>query len=176
MKTRSSFESRNKNNKICEEKINDIKMQDSLDGDTNKKIIYTLKLQLVAGDETPSPPLGPALGSHGVNINDFIKQFNAETENIKGDIVKVIVTVYEDYSFTFIVKSQITSFLIKKFIGIEKGSSNPGKKIVGYLSKEQIEKIAKIKMPDLNTKDLSKAVKIISGTARSMGVGFHDGN
>uniref|UniRef100_A0A6C0F505 50S ribosomal protein L11 n=1 Tax=viral metagenome TaxID=1070528 RepID=A0A6C0F505_9ZZZZ len=176
MKTRSSFESRNKNNNICKEKINDIKKQDLLDGDSDKKIVFTLKLELVAGDETLRQPLAPALFSVGVNIIDFIKQFNAETENIKGDIVKVILTVYEDHSFTFIVKSPITPFLIKKAIGIEKGSSIPGKNIVGYLSKEQIEKIAKIKMPDLNTKDLSKAVKIISGTARSMGVGFHDCN
>ena len=129
-----------------------------------------IRLNIPAGQATPAPPVGPALGQHGVPLMDFCKEFNARTAKMGNDIIPVVITVYDDRSFKFITKTPLTSGLIKKAIGEEKGSGVPNKEKVGKLSRAQVEEIAKIKMPDLNTKDLDEAVKIISGSARSMGV------
>ncbi len=135
-----------------------------------KKVIAEIRLQLPAGKATPAPPVGPALGQRGINIMEFCKRFNAQTADKVGMILPVIVTVYEDRSFSFIVKTPPASFLLKRAAGIEKGSSEPGRKIVGKVTKKQIEEIAKIKMPDLNTTNLEAAMRIIEGTAKSMGI------
>ena len=135
-----------------------------------KKISALIKLQIQAGAATPAPPVGPALGQHGVNIMDFVKQYNAATEKQKGEIVPVEITVYEDRSFTFITKTPPASRLILKAAGIEKGSAVPHKNKVATITKAQVEEIAKTKMSDLNANDLDAASKIIAGTARSMGV------
>ena len=135
-----------------------------------KKVQALIKLQIQAGAATPAPPVGPALGQHGVNIMDFVKQYNAATEKQKGEIVPVEITVYEDRSFTFITKTPPASRLILKAAGIEKGSAVPHKDKVATISKAQVEEIAKVKMADLNANDLEAASKIIAGTARSMGV------
>jgi large subunit ribosomal protein L11 len=135
-----------------------------------KKIKAVVKLAIDAGKATPAPPIGPALGQHGVPIMDFCKEFNARTTDMMGNIIPVILTVYEDRSFTFITKTPVSTHLIKKALKLDKGSSVPNKEKVGKLTKEQIEEIAKEKMKDLNTDDLQQAVKIIKGTARSMGV------
>ena len=136
-----------------------------------KKIISYIKLQVAAGSANPSPPVGPALGQHGVNIMEFCKQFNAQTQKLeKGLPTPVIITVYSDKSFTFITKTPPASVLIKKALGLESGSSNPLKEKVGKLSRKQLEEIAKIKMPDLNCYDIDTAVKIIAGSARQMAV------
>jgi large subunit ribosomal protein L11 len=135
-----------------------------------KKVSGTIKLQIPAGEANPAPPVGPALGQHGVNIMEFCKAFNAKTEQQKGTLIPVIITVYEDKSFTFITKTPPASTLIKKALGLEKGSGEPNKSKVGTLTREQVEEIAKTKMPDLNANDLEGAVQIIAGTARSMGV------
>ncbi|ACM22395.1 MULTISPECIES: 50S ribosomal protein L11 [Thermotoga] len=135
-----------------------------------KKVAAQIKLQLPAGKATPAPPVGPALGQHGVNIMEFCKRFNAETADKAGMILPVVITVYEDKSFTFIIKTPPASFLLKKAAGIESGSSEPKRKIVGKVTRKQIEEIAKIKMPDLNANDLEAAMRIIEGTARSMGI------
>jgi|UniRef100_A0A7V3VSP0 large subunit ribosomal protein L11 len=135
-----------------------------------KKILRQVKLQIAAGKATPAPPVGPALGQHGVNIMAFCKQFNAETAKQAGMILPVIINVYEDRSFTFVTKTPPASVLIKKAAGIENGSGEPNKSKVGKITKAQIVEIAKTKMPDLNARDLEAAVKIIAGTARSMGV------
>ena len=136
-----------------------------------KKVANILKLQIPAGGANPSPPVGPALGQVGVNIMDFCNAFNAETQNAeKGLPLPVVITVYEDKSFTFIVKTQPAAVLIKKALGIPKGSGEPNREKVGKLSRSQLEDIAKQKEPDLNSNDIDAAVLIIAGTARSMGV------
>jgi len=135
-----------------------------------KKIMAIKKLQIIAGKATPSPPVGPALGQHGVNIMDFCKAFNAQTQG-KGDILlPVVITIYVDRSFSFIVKTPPAAVLLKKAAGIIKGSGEPNKEKVGKVSPEQVKEIAQTKMPDLNAVDLDGAVKIIEGTARSMGI------
>jgi len=136
-----------------------------------KKITAYVKLQVPAGSANPSPPIGPALGQHGLNIMEFCKQFNAQTQKVeKGLPLPVIITVYSDKSFTFILKTPPATVLIKKAIGLEKGSSVPNKDKVGKITRKQLEEIAKVKMPDLNCHDLDAAVKIIAGSARQMGV------
>ena len=136
-----------------------------------KKVSTILKLQIPAGAANPSPPVGPALGQAGVNIMDFCNAFNAETQNSeKGLPLPVVISVYEDKSFTFIVKTPPAAVLIKKSLKIEKGSGEPNKDKVGKISRAQLEEIAKMKEPDLNANDIDNAVKIIAGTARSMGV------
>jgi large subunit ribosomal protein L11 len=136
-----------------------------------KKVANILKLQIPAGGANPSPPVGPALGQVGVNIMDFCNAFNAETQNAeKGLPLPVVITVYEDKSFTFIVKTPPAAVLIKKALGIPKGSGEPNREKVGKLTRTQLEDIAKQKEPDLNSNDIDAAVLIIAGTARSMGV------
>lgn len=136
-----------------------------------KKITAYIKLQVPAGSANPSPPVGPALGQHGLNIMEFCKAFNAQTQKMeKGMPIPVIITAYSDKSFTFILKTPPASVLIKKALGIEKGSSQPNKDKVGRISRKQLEEIAKLKMPDLNTNDMDAAVRIIAGSARNMGV------
>ena len=136
-----------------------------------KKVSTILKLQIPAGSANPSPPVGPALGQAGVNIMDFCNAFNAETQSAeKGLPLPVVISVYEDKSFTFVVKTPPAAVLIRKALNIEKGSGEPNKVKVGKISRKQLEEIAKIKEPDLNANDIDNAVKIIAGTARSMGV------
>lgn len=135
-----------------------------------KKIIGFIKLQLPAGKATPAPPVGPALGQKGVNIMEFCKTFNARTQDKMGDIIPVIITVYQDKSFTFIMKTSPASVLIKKALKLEKGSAEPNLTKVGTITRAQLEKIAETKMEDLNANDMDAAVKIIAGTCRSMGV------
>ncbi len=135
-----------------------------------KKITGYIKLQIPAGKANPSPPVGPALGQHGVNIMEFCKAFNAKTQGDEGTITPVVITVYADRSFSFITKTPPASILIKKAIGLEKGSSVPNKDKVGKLTKDQIREIAQKKMPDLNAANLDAAILTIEGTARSMGV------
>ncbi len=135
-----------------------------------KKVSGFIKLQIQAGQATPAPPVGPALGQHGVNIMEFVKAYNAATENQRGNVIPVEITVYEDRSFTFVTKTPPAAELIKKAAGISKGSGVPHKEKVGKLSKDQIREIAEQKMADLNAHDVDQAAKIIAGTARSMGV------
>lgn len=135
-----------------------------------KKITGYIKLQVPAGKANPSPPIGPALGQHGVNIMEFCKAFNAKTQADEGTITPVVITVYADRSFTFITKTPPVPVLIKKALGIESGSAVPNKTKVGKLSKAQVEEIAKTKMPDLNAASLEAAMRTVEGTARSMGV------
>ncbi len=136
-----------------------------------KKVTAVIKLQCPAGKATPAPPVGPALGPHGISAPQFVQQFNDRTKSMEpGLIVPVIITAYQDKSFTFILKTPPAAVLIKKAIGIEKGSGNPLKDKVGKLSQAQLEEIAKTKMPDINANDIEAAKKIIAGTARSMGV------
>ncbi|HLO69068.1 MAG TPA: 50S ribosomal protein L11 [Holophaga sp.] len=137
-----------------------------------KKITGYIKLQLPAGEATPAPPVGPALGQHGVNIMEFVKQFNAKsvTQVEKGTILPVVITVYGDRSFSFILKTPPAAVLIKKKLGLDKGSAVPNKTKVGKITMAQLEEIAKVKMPDLNAGSLEAAVRSIAGSARSMGV------
>lgn len=135
-----------------------------------KKVVAVIKLQIPAGEANPAPPVGPALGQHGVNIMEFCKAYNEATKDQKGLIVPVEITVYEDRSFTFVTKTPPASVLIKKAIGIEKGSGEPNKNKVGKITKQQIREIAELKMKDLNANDIEAAMRIIEGTARSMGV------
>ncbi|RKX96655.1 MAG: 50S ribosomal protein L11 [Spirochaetes bacterium] len=135
-----------------------------------KKVKAIIKLQIPAGEANPAPPVGPALGQHSVNIMEFCKAFNSKTESQKGTIIPVVITVYEDNSFTFITKTPPAAVLIKKALTIEKGSGEPNKNKVGILKQDQLEEIAKTKMPDLNANDIEAAKKIIAGTAQSMGV------
>lgn len=135
-----------------------------------KEIIKKIKLQVTGGKATPAPPVGPALGQHGVNIGQFVTQFNEATKGNQGTILPVEITVFKDKSFTFIVKSPPAAILVKQAAGIAKGSSNPDLEIVGKITKEQVEKIVKEKLNDLNTSNLESAFKIIAGTARSIGV------
>jgi large subunit ribosomal protein L11 len=139
-----------------------------------KKVLTTIKLQIPAGKANPSPPVGPALGQHGVNIMEFCKAFNAQTQTEEGLIIPVVITVYQDRSFSFITKTPPASVLLKKAAGIIKGSGEPNKNKVGQITREQLVEIAKTKMPDLNAIDLSGAIKTIEGTARSMGITIID--
>ena len=135
-----------------------------------KKVTALVKLQITAGKATPAPPVGTALGPHGVNIMGFCKEFNAKTADQAGMIIPVVLTVYQDRSFTFITKTPPVAVLIKKAVGIESGSGEPNKKKVAKLSKEKCEEIAKVKMPDLNANTIEAAMNLVAGTARSMGV------
>ena len=135
-----------------------------------KKVLTQIKLQIPAGAANPAPPVGPALGQHGVNIMEFCKAFNAQTADQNGWITPVEITVYEDRSFTFITKTPPAAELIKKAAGLSKGSGVPHKEKVGKLTKDQVREIAQTKMPDLNANDIEAAMKIVEGTARSMGV------
>lgn len=135
-----------------------------------KKIAAQVKLQVPAGQANPAPPIGPALGQHGVNIMDFCKAFNEQTAKEQGTIIPVIITIYADRTFSFITKTPPAAVLIKKAINIEKGSKEPNRTKVGEISKEEIEKIAKMKIQDLNARTVESAAKIIEGTAKSMGV------
>ena len=135
-----------------------------------KKVLALVKLQCPAGKANPAPPVGPALGQHGVNIMDFCKQFNAKTQKQAGMIIPVVISIYQDRSFSFILKTPPAAILLKKAAKIEKGSGVPNKVKVGKVTKAQVEEIAKIKMPDLNCFTLESAVKIIEGTARNMGL------
>ncbi|MGC8906127.1 MAG: 50S ribosomal protein L11 [Desulfomonilaceae bacterium] len=135
-----------------------------------KKITAYVKLQIVGGEAKPSPPVGPALGQHGVNIMEFCKAFNAQTQNQAGVIIPVVITIYADRSFSFVLKTPPASYLLKKAAGIEKGSAEPNRNKVAKLTMAQIEEIAKQKMVDLNAKDLEGAVRIIMGSARSLGI------
>lgn len=135
-----------------------------------KKLKTTIKLNLPAGEATPAPPVGPALGGHGVPIMEFIKEYNARTAKLKGNIIPAVISVYEDRSFTFITKLPPVSAMIKKKLGIQAGSGVPNTKKVGKLTKQQVQEIAKEKLADLNANDIEAASKIVAGTARSMGV------
>lgn len=135
-----------------------------------KKVKTIIKLNIPGGEATPAPPVGPALGQHGLPIMEFVKAFNERTAMHKGTIIPAVVTVYEDRTFSFVTKKPPVAEMIKKALGKEKGSQKPGKEVAGILSKSQVETIAKAKMEDLNTNDLEQASKIVIGTARSMGV------
>jgi large subunit ribosomal protein L11 len=135
-----------------------------------KKVIGMIKLQVPAGQATPSPPVGPALGQHGVNIMEFCKAFNAKTQGQEGMIIPVVITVYADRSFSFITKTPPTSILLKKAAQIAKGSGEPNREKVGKVTRSQVREIAQTKLPDLNTDDLEKAIRIVEGTAKSMGI------
>jgi large subunit ribosomal protein L11 len=135
-----------------------------------KQVVAVVKIQIPAGQATPAPPVGTALGPHGVAIMDFCKMYNAQTESQRGTIVPVEITIFNDRSFTFITKTPPTPVLLRQAAGVEKGSQTPSKDIVATLTDAQIEEIAKVKLPDLNTDDLEAAKKQVAGTARSMGI------
>ena len=139
-----------------------------------KELTGQIKLQCPAGQATPAPPIGPALGAHGVNIAEFVKQFNDRTRDQMGMILPVEISVYKDRSFDFILKSPPAAVLLKKAAGVEKGAGEVGTQIVGSVTREQVEEIAKIKMNDLNARDLDQACRIIAGTARSSGITVED--
>ncbi|MBE6827249.1 MAG: 50S ribosomal protein L11 [Ruminococcaceae bacterium] len=139
-----------------------------------QKVIGFIKLQIPAGKATPAPPVGPALGQHGVNIMSFTKEFNERTKNDMGLIIPVVITVYADHSFTFVTKTPPAAVLIKKACGIEKASGEPNKNKVAKITSEQIKKIAEQKMPDLNAANIETAMSMIAGTARSMGITVED--
>ncbi len=135
-----------------------------------KKEMAKIKLQIPAGAANPSPPVGPALGQHGVNIMEFCKSFNARTQNEKGMVIPVVITVYQDRSFSFITKTPPAPVLLLKAAKLDKGSGEPNKNKVGRVTKDQVQEIAQLKMPDLNAADIKSAVKTIMGTAKSMGI------
>jgi large subunit ribosomal protein L11 len=135
-----------------------------------KKVLTQIKLQAPAGQASPAPPVGPALGQHGVNIMEFVKAFNAQTQSDAGTVIPVVITVFEDRSFTFVTKSPPAAVLIKQALSLEKGSSEPFRESVGRITQDQLREIAERKMKDLNANDIEAAKKIIGGTARSMGV------
>jgi large subunit ribosomal protein L11 len=139
-------------------------------GGRRRRVSQVLKLQIPAGQATPAPPIGPALGQAGVNIMEFCKQYNAETQAQTGTIVPVEITVYEDRSFTFVTKTPPAAVLLKERAGLEKGSAEPNRDKVGQVTRDQVREIAEIKMPDLNANDVEAAMKIVEGTARSMGI------
>ncbi len=139
-----------------------------------KKVVAIVKLALNAGKANPAPPVGPALGQHGVNIMAFCKDYNARTQDQAGTVIPVEISVYEDRSFTFVLKTSPASILIKKAAGVETGSNEPNKKKVGSITKAQLAEIAKVKMPDLNANDLEAAMNIVGGTARNMGITVTD--
>ncbi len=136
----------------------------------SKPVLTTMKVQAMGGAATPAPPLGPALGQHGVNIQDFVNQFNAATQDRRGEVVPAVLTIYEDRSFSFILKTAPTAELVKKAAGIKSGSGKPHIEKVGSITDAQLEEIAKVKMPDLNTTDVEMAKRIVAGTCRQMGV------
>ncbi len=136
----------------------------------NKKVKTIIKVQIPAGKATPAPPIGPALGQHGLNIQEFCTKFNAETKDKMGDIVPVEISVFEDRTYTLKYKTPPTSELIKKAAGVKKGSGDPLKQKVGSINKQQVKEIAEKKMPDLNAKDIEGAMKTVEGTARNMGI------
>lgn len=140
-----------------------------------KKVIGMVKLQIPAGNATPAPPVGPALGQQGVNIMEFCKQFNSRTQSQAGMIIPVIITVYQDKSFTFITKTPPAAILLKKAAKLEKGSGEPNRNKVGLVTRTQVKEIAKLKMPDLNAIDLEMAESMVAGTARSMGIDVIEG-
>ena len=135
-----------------------------------RKVLTQIKLQAVGGQASPAPPVGPALGQHGVNIMEFVKSFNAQTQGDAGTVIPVVITVYEDRSFTFVTKSPPAAVLIKQALSLEKGSAEPNREKVGTITHDQLRQIAEKKMKDLNARDVDAAAKIIAGTARSMGV------
>ncbi len=135
-----------------------------------KKIVAIIKLQISAGQANPSPPVGPALGQHGVNIMEFCKTFNAKTQDKQGLIIPVVITVFSDRSFTFITKTPPAAVLLKKFAKVEKGSKEPNREKVGKVTRAQVREIAEMKLPDLNANDVEMAMRIVEGTARSMGI------
>ena len=136
-----------------------------------KKVVGTIELMLPAQQASPAPPVGPALGQHGVNIMEFVKQFNAASKDFEpGTILPVVITVYQDRSFSFVMKTPPVSYLLKKAAGIEKGASDPKRQKVGRVTLKQVEEIAKTKLKDMNTDDLQAAIRTIAGTARSMGI------
>ncbi|MEO0096102.1 MAG: 50S ribosomal protein L11 [candidate division WOR-3 bacterium] len=135
-----------------------------------KKVVAVVKLQIPGGSATPAPPVGPALGQHGVNIMEFCKAFNAETKNLAGLVVPAVVTIYNDRTFTYVLKSPPASVLLKQAAGIAKGSAQPNRDKVGKITRKQLEEIAQRKMKDLNCDSLEKAMKIIEGTAKNMGI------
>ena len=139
-----------------------------------KKVVAVIKLALPAGKANPAPPVGPALGQHGVNIMAFCKEYNAKTSDQAGMVVPVEISVFEDRSFTFILKTPPASVLIRKAAGIERGSSQPNKQKVGKITRAQLQEIAQTKMPDINANDIEAAMKIVEGTARNMGVTIAD--
>jgi len=137
----------------------------------SKEVVARIKLQIVAGQASPAPPVGPALGQHGVNIMQFVREFNEKTGKLEeGMVIPVIITVFKDKSFNFVLKTPPASYLLKKAAGIAKGSGSPNKDKVGKVTRKQIEDIAKFKLPDLNANDLEAAAKIIEGTAKNMGL------
>jgi large subunit ribosomal protein L11 len=140
-----------------------------------KKVIGQIKLQVPAGAANPSPPVGPALGQHGVNIMEFCKQFNARTQKDQGLIIPVVITVFQDRSFTFITKTPPASVLLKRAAGLEKGCATPGKDKVGRVPRSVVKEIAKQKLPDLNCVDMEAAIRTVEGTARSMGLDVFEG-
>jgi large subunit ribosomal protein L11 len=135
-----------------------------------KKVKAIVKLQLPAGKATPAPPVGPALGQHGVPIMNFVKEYNEKTAHLAGQIIPVVVTIYEDRSFTFVLKTPPAADLLRRAAGIEKGAADPKRQKVGRVTREQIREIAQLKMPDLNARDLEAAMRMIEGTARSLGI------
>lgn len=135
-----------------------------------KEVMGSIKLQIPAGQATPSPPVGPALGQYGLNIMEFCKAFNEKTKGQEGSIIPAVITVYTDRTYTFITKTPLTSVLLKQAAKIAKGSGEPNRTKVGEITREEIAKIAQIKMPDLNANDLDAAIKMVEGTARSMGI------
>ena len=135
-----------------------------------KNILTMIKLQIPGGQANPAPPVGPALGQHGLNIMDFCKAFNERTKSQQGTILPVVITVYKNRTYSFVIKTPPAAVLIKKAMNLEKGSSEPNKQKVGTITRAQLEEIAKVKMPDINANDLDAAVNIIAGTARSMGI------
>jgi len=139
-----------------------------------KKIIAQIKLHVPAAQANPAPPVGPALGQHGVNIMQFCKQFNEKTKGRDGLILPVVITVYEDKSFTFIIKSPPSSVLLKRAANLAKASGSAGKEVIGTVTRKQVEEIAREKLKDFNTDDLAKAIKIVEGTAQSMGITIQD--
>ena len=135
-----------------------------------KKVLTTIKLQAPGGQASPAPPVGPALGQHGINIMEFVKAFNAQTAGDMGVTIPVVITVFEDRSFTFVTKTPPAAVLIRQAIGIEKGSGEPNKNKVGKVTKAQVREIAQLKLPDLNTTNLESAIRTVEGAARSMGL------
>jgi len=137
----------------------------------SKEVVAKVKLQILTGQASPAPPVGPSLAPHGINLMDFVRQFNDRTKGMEeGTVVPVLVTVYKDRSFSFVIKTPPASFLLKKAAGIAKGSGSPNKEKVGKVTRKQIEEIARIKLPDLNTDDLEAAIRSIEGTAQNMGL------
>jgi large subunit ribosomal protein L11 len=139
-----------------------------------KKVVVEIKLQIPGGQANPAPPVGPALGQHGLNIMEFCKAFNEKTKDQQGTILPIVITVYEDRTYTFIVKTPPASVLVKKILNLPKGSSEPNKTKAGKITRAQLKEIAALKMPDLNANDIDAAANIIGGTARSMGVDVVD--